>query len=30
HHASPRKQGKKENGPPHSHTLKGRRLVFDN
>uniref|UniRef100_A0A8I5YP69 Cell division control protein n=4 Tax=Pongo abelii TaxID=9601 RepID=A0A8I5YP69_PONAB len=27
---SPPKQGKKENGPPHSHTLKGRRLVFDN
>ncbi|EHH24915.1 CDC6-related protein [Macaca mulatta] len=27
---SPPKQGKKENGPPHSRTLKGRRLVFDN
>ncbi|XP_058301059.1 cell division control protein 6 homolog isoform X2 [Hylobates moloch] len=27
---SPPKQGKKENGPPHSQTLKGRRLVFDN
>ncbi|XP_012307440.1 cell division control protein 6 homolog [Aotus nancymaae] len=27
---SPPKQGKKENGPPCSHTLKGRRLVFDN
>ncbi|XP_078229777.1 cell division control protein 6 homolog isoform X2 [Callithrix jacchus] len=27
---SPPKQGKKENGPPRSHTRKGRRLVFDN
>ncbi|KAF0874187.1 CDC6 protein, partial [Crocuta crocuta] len=27
---SPPKQGKKENGPPRSHTPKGRRLVFDN
>ncbi|XP_008827662.1 cell division control protein 6 homolog [Nannospalax galili] len=27
---SPPKQSKKENGPPHSHTRKGRRLVFDN
>ncbi|KAK2489834.1 hypothetical protein MC885_001827, partial [Smutsia gigantea] len=27
---SPPKQGKKENGPPHSHIPKGRRLVFDN
>lgn len=27
---SPPKQGKKENGPPHSHTPKGRKLVFDN
>ncbi|XP_020031925.1 cell division control protein 6 homolog [Castor canadensis] len=27
---SPPKQGKKENGPPRSHTHKGRRLVFDN
>ncbi|XP_017352621.1 cell division control protein 6 homolog isoform X3 [Cebus imitator] len=27
---SPPKQGKKENGPARLHTLKGRRLVFDN
>ncbi|XP_024428637.2 cell division control protein 6 homolog isoform X2 [Desmodus rotundus] len=27
---SPPKLGKKENGPPRSHTPKGRRLVFDN
>ncbi|XP_037665244.1 cell division control protein 6 homolog [Choloepus didactylus] len=27
---SPPKQGKKENDPPHSHTPKGRRLLFDN
>ncbi|XP_037349907.1 cell division control protein 6 homolog [Talpa occidentalis] len=27
---SPPKQGKKENGPPRSHTSKGRRLIFDN
>ncbi|KAG8514917.1 Cell division control protein 6 [Galemys pyrenaicus] len=27
---SPPKQGKKENGPPRSHTPKGRRLIFDN
>uniref|UniRef100_A0A8C5LBX6 Cell division control protein n=1 Tax=Jaculus jaculus TaxID=51337 RepID=A0A8C5LBX6_JACJA len=26
---SPPKQGKKENGPPRSHTRRGRRLVFD-
>ncbi|XP_036194958.1 cell division control protein 6 homolog isoform X1 [Myotis myotis] len=27
---SPPKLGKKENGPPHSHTPRGRKLVFDN
>ncbi|XP_016057737.1 PREDICTED: cell division control protein 6 homolog isoform X2 [Miniopterus natalensis] len=27
---SPPKLGKKENGPPRSHTPRGRRLVFDN
>lgn len=27
---SPPKQGKKENGPPRSHTPKGRRLIFEN
>ncbi|XP_028376092.1 cell division control protein 6 homolog isoform X2 [Phyllostomus discolor] len=29
-HCSPPKLGRKENGPPRSHTPKGRRLVFDN
>lgn len=27
---SPPKLGRKENGPPRSHTPKGRKLVFDN